>query len=514
MNLDLSYYFAIFLRRIHYFVIITALVSAAAIAAALLLPSVYQAQSILLLEGSSVPGPLAAPTVQDPAMQKLQTLQNGLMTRANLLDIANRLSVFRDLRKMSPDDVVQAMRDNTKVQLSANKGEAAIMTIVFNGESGKIAAGVVNEYVTLVLKADADSRNQNVNDTKQLFDQEVQRLGGQLDDMSAKLLDFQNRNANALPSTLAFRMTQQSNLQGKIDALDQQIKQLNDQKDNLTAMFKATGQVSSTATSQTPEAKQLAALTDQLNQSLALLSPQNPKIAMLKQQIASLEKIVQAQNQTTAAAAGSTNPSTSMYDVQMAGLNSQIKTATEQRDQLLEQMKTLQDTIDKTPANQVQLDALNRDYTNIQQQYNAAVSKQAQAASSQTIESLSKGERMRVMEAASPPLYPLKPKRALIGLGGMGAGMGLGVATILLMELLNRSVRRPKDIVKAFGITPIVTIPYLRTPSETMRRRSMFIALMLVAIIGIPAIMYAVHVFYQPLDVILNRVLTKFGIRL
>ncbi|MFZ1660565.1 MAG: Wzz/FepE/Etk N-terminal domain-containing protein, partial [Paracoccaceae bacterium] len=117
MNLDLSYYFAVFVRRLHYFVIITALVSAAAVAAAMLLPSVYQAQSILLLEGSSVPGAMAAPTVQTAAMQKLQTLQNSLMTRANLLDVANRLNVFRDLKKMSPDDIVQEMRDNATIKL-------------------------------------------------------------------------------------------------------------------------------------------------------------------------------------------------------------------------------------------------------------------------------------------------------------------------------------------------------------------------------------------------------------
>ena len=46
-----------------------------------------------------------------------------------------------------------------------------------------------------------------------------------------------------------------------------------------------------------------------------------------------------------------------------------------------------------------------------------------------------------------------------------------------------------------------------------MRRRSVFIAVMLVAVIGIPALIYAVHVFYQPLDVILNRIATKLGIR-
>jgi uncharacterized protein involved in exopolysaccharide biosynthesis len=309
-------------------------------------------------------------------------------------------------------------------------------------------------------------------------------------------------------------MTQQSNLQGKIDALDQQIKQLQDQKANLTAMYNATGQISISSNAQmTPEAKQLAALNDQLNQSLALLSPENPKIAMLKQQIASLEKIVAAQNQAAGAAAGATTPAATPFDLQIAALDSQIKTALDQREQLLEQMKVLQDSIDRTPANQVALDALNRDYLNIQQQFNTAVAKQNQAAAGADIAALSKGEKMTVMDAASPPTSPTSPNRALIGLGGIGGGMGLGVLVIMLMELLNRSVRRPKDIVKAFGITPIVTIPYMRTPSETMRRRSVFIAMMLVAVIGIPALIYAVHVFYQPLDVILNRVATKLGIR-
>jgi len=36
MNLDFSFYFAVFLRRIHYFILITVVVSAAAIAAAFL----------------------------------------------------------------------------------------------------------------------------------------------------------------------------------------------------------------------------------------------------------------------------------------------------------------------------------------------------------------------------------------------------------------------------------------------------------------------------------------------
>lgn len=200
-----------------------------------------------------------------------------------------------------------------------------------------------------------------------------------------------------------------------------------------------------------------------------------------------------------------------MFDIQIADLDDKIALATKTRDQIQEQMKALQDSIDRTPANQIALDALNRDYANTQQQYNTAVGRQSQAAAGERIEVLSKGEKISVLDAATVPNSPAKPNRPLIALGGIAAGMFLGIGTIVLTELLNRAVRRPKDIVKAFGITPLVTIPYMRTPNETMRRRSVFIGLLLLAVVGIPAIIYAVHVFYQPLDIILSRLAAQMG---
>ncbi|WP_284164863.1 GNVR domain-containing protein [Frigidibacter sp. SD6-1] len=511
MNFDLSFYFAVFLRRIHYFIIITALVSATAIAAAFLLPSVYQATSLLVLESSTIPGALAAPTVQAAALEKLQLIENKLMTRQNLIDIANRLNVFKDIKKMTPDEVVKAMRQATTIKKSANKGEATIMNLTFSADTGRIAAAVVNEYVTQILKEDVDQRTKSAEATVDFFEQEVKRLSAELDQLSAKILDFQNKNSDALPSTLAFRLSQQTTLQGKLDTAEQNIRQLQDQRERLKALYESTGQVGNAVAPQTPEAKQLAALNDQLRQTLAVLAPDHPKVKLLQVQIAQLEEIVKNQ---TAPPADAANPTATMFDVQLADIDSKIALETQNRDQIAEQMTALQETIDRTPANQIALDALNRDYSNIQQQYNAAVGNLSKASAGERIEILSKGEKLSVLDAATVPNRPAKPNRPLIAVGGMAMGMFLGLGTIFLTELLNRAVRRPKDIVSAFGITPLVTIPYMRTPAETLQRRSMFIGMMFMAVVGIPAMIYAVHVFYQPLDILLDRVARQFGIRL
>ncbi len=510
MNLDLSFYFAVFLRRIHYFILVFALVTAAAIAAAFLLPAVYTARSTLVIESPQIPGVLLPPTVQAAAMEQLQNAEKNLMRRVNLLDVANKLNVFSDMTKMTPDEIVQGMFDATKINKSAGKGEAAYMTISFDGETGPKAAAVVNEYVTIVLTEDAERRKTSASETVATFQSDVKDLDGKLSDMSAKILKFQEENKDALPNTLTYRLGQQQILQDRLAQTERDIALLKDQKDRMIALFNATGQITGVAAAQTPEAKQLDQLRQQMNASLAVLSPANPKIKQLQAQIDQLEKVVQAQQVPADASGAAMSP----IDVQIASIDAQMEALEEQRKQLIEQLEILKDSIDRTPANQIALDAMTRDLGNIQGQYNNAVAKLAAARSGEVVETQAKGERLTVIEAASAPDSPTKPNRLMVAAAGVGGGAALGIALIVLLELLNRSVRRPKDLINSFGITPLVTIPYIRTPNETMRRRSGFVALLLLAVVGIPAVIYAVHVYVAPLDYIFAKVADKLGIRL
>ncbi len=512
MNLDLSFYLAVFLRRIHYFIIIFALVSAASIAAAFLLPAVYVANSLLIVDSPQIPGQLAAPNVQIAALERLQKLESSLMTRTNLLDIAQRLKVFKEIDNMSPDDIVQTMRQNSRIVKNAGRGQATLMTVEFTAETGPAAAAVVNEYVTLLLKFDAEQRQSSAVGTLEFFEQEVKRLSGELDAISGKILDFQNNNADALPNSLNFRLSQQTLLQERLATIERDIATLKDQKARMIAIFESTGQINPTApvANQTPEARQLDQLRTQMNGMLAVFTPENPKVKMLELQIQQLEEVVRAQLPPTATA----NPGASMLDVQLADLDTRISVLEEERVRVLEQLDELAESIARTPANQVALDALNRDYSNIQQQYNTAVARLSQAAAGEQIEVRSKGERLSLVDAATVPERPAKPNRMMIAGGGVAGGAFLGIAFIALLEFLNRSVRRPKDLIKAFGITPIATIPYMRTPSEVMMRRTGFALVLLIAVAGIPAMIYAVHVYYQPLDIIITKVAAKLGIRL
>jgi hypothetical protein len=227
----------------------------------------------------------------------------------------------------------------------------------------------------------------------------------------------------------------------------------------------------------------------------------------LKVRVEQLQKIVASQSPTTETA----DPAQTMLDIQLADMDSRIRSFEQQRADAAKQLVALTDTIDRTSQNKVELDALQRNFDIVQGQYDTAVDRLSKAATGERIEMLSKGERITVIDAAAPPNRPTSPHRTLIAGGGALMGILLGLGTVLLIEVMNHSVRRPKDLVRAFGITPITTIPYMRTPSEAVMRRVSIAGLFLAVTLGIPALLYVIHVYYLPLDLILTKLAAKVG---
>jgi uncharacterized protein involved in exopolysaccharide biosynthesis len=396
------------------------------------------------------------------------------------------------------------MRESTRIRRTAGRDRATMMVISFSADRGVVAANVVNRYVTLILQDNVELRTDRAGDTLQFFEIEVGRLGAELEKQGAIILNFKNKNTGALPDSLNFRMNRQSTLQQRMASLEREIDILKEQKRRLVQIFEATGRVGANPNANlSPEQRQLANLQDQLRTALAVYSPENPKVKLIKAQVDQLEAVVAGQPANTDA---DVNPQASMLDIQLADIDARAELLGEERDRAEELVERIRVSIERTPANSITLQALTRDYQNIQQQYNSAVRRLAQAATGERIELLAKGQRIAVLDPATIPSRPTSPNRALISTGGIAAGAFLGIALIALMEFLNSAIRRPVDIVRQLGITPIVTVPYIRTPMEMVMRRAVFVLVFFVLVIGLPSMLFAVHTYYMPLDLIYERI--------
>lgn len=535
MTLDLQYYLAVLLRRLHYVAILFAAVTAAAVVVAFRMAPIYESTAQLLLQSQQIPDALAAPTVDTAALEQLQIVEQRLMTRQNLLDIARKFNVLPDLATMSPDDIVTAMRKNTTITKTAGRDQASMMIVSFDAPRAETAAAVVNEYVTRILADNTATRTGQAQDTLQFFRQEVDRLSADLSTQSAKILDFQNKNADALPDTLSYRMTQQSNLQERLAETERSIAGLKDQKQRLIDLYRSTGQVDTAKgpAQPTPEAQQLAQLQLQLSQAQAVFAADNPKVKMLQAQVDDLQARVAAQAQAAAedAAKNTDNGSgtqsqggqdqgtqaqagqqMSPLDVQTAQIDAQIAQLTLQSADIEKTLAALKDSIDRSAGVAVQLQALQRDYDNIQAQYNTATDRLSKASTGERIEVMAKGQQLTVLDAAAVPNAPIRPNRVKIALLGAGLGLAAGLGFVVLLEMLNSSVRRPIDLERGLEITPIGTIPYVRTPAETLRIRLATVLAVVVVVAGLPSGVYLVDRYYMPIDLIVTKINTKLGL--
>ena len=495
----LKYYLSIFIRRLHYFLMVSVVISAVSIIAAFTLPPAYESQTRLLLEGPQIPSELASSTVMVRLAEQLEIIEQRLMTRANMLDVARSQNVLEDIQEMTADEIVGAMRARTVIQKAGGRNPAPILNISFEARSPQIAAGVLNEYLTLIERQNAEFRTSRAGNTLQFFQQEVARLGQDLDAQSARILEFKTENSGALPESLEYRLDQQATLQEQVRQIDRDITTLRNQRGRLVEIFETTGQVTDeTAPQLSPDEQRLQEMRFQLDETLSIYSEDNPRVKVLQARIKQLEERIDKKAVTQTQKSNGDSPTqrrgSATLDLQLSEIDTRISMLQEQRIEIGERLENLSESLAKTPANTVTLDELTRTYTNIEEQYNMAVDRLARASTGERIEALSRGQRISIIEPPAAPTQPTKPNRVLIAGGGTIFGILAGAGLILLIELLNRTVRRPEDIINRIGVQPLATLPYISNQGEIFRRRLIKGAIYLVILLGIPAVVYAVHI--------------------
>lgn len=518
IDLDFKFYRAILWKRLPLILLVWMLIAGIAIAVAYLLPPVYRSSARILVEKPQIDPSLAQNTVTVTSGEIIQNIQQRLMTRANMLDIAERFNVFAQHPDYSPSERVEAMRSATNFRVT-NLGDVrsrlpstTVFSVSFSSDNPEMASLVANELVTFIQEQNIKIRTGSAENTAAFFKQESTRLANDLTDLESQIVDFENQNADALPDSLEFRRGEMSRLQARLIQIDTQRQGLLEQKAQLERFLSDPSLMpQAPIAQQTPEERQLIALNTQLAQLKAIYSDTHPQVIQVKAQIEVLEAAIRG----TTANAQDPNASggvPSQMQLNLDQINTNLAFLDTQTSDLEKEIERIKSTIEQTPNVAMALNVLNRKYTSLQSQYNSAVNQLNTASTGESIELRQQGERFEVIEQATVPEQPESPPRLLIAAAGLLGGLGMGLGLVVLLELLNKSVRRPSELVNALGIQPFATVPYIATQGEIMRRRLKTAAGLLAVAVGVPALLYFIHYQYLPIDLIISRVMERFGL--
>lgn len=505
MNLNLRFYWSLLLRRLPVMLVFLLICSGISLVAALKLPPTYTTSARLSVEAPTITGGAAR---VEAAGEKLQIIREQLIRRANMLDIATRYNVFEDMHKMSPDEIVLQMRRSSVITWSTGRGQADLMTVGFVARDGRIAADVVNEYVTLVLEFNARRRRDSAVGTLRFFEQEVTRLNEELNQKSAQIVAFKTENACCLPDDAAVRRSRQTLLIERVSRFERDLTTLEKQRADILRIWETTGRLQLGDAPRSDRQRQLDELRAQLEQIKVIYSATNPRVQQLQRRIALLEQSEEISQETE----GNSQVQEPALAVALSDIDARKAQVEEELSSTRKTLQELEETLAATPSNAIALDGLQRDLRNTQGLYESAVNSLSAARLGERIEVTDQGQKITVIENASVPSEPSGPDRIKTALMGVLAGGALAAGYFVLLEMLNRAIRRPAEIRNKFGIIPIATIPYMETPRQKLVRRSILVGSLVAVLIGVPAVLWIINEAYMPLDILASKVMRKLGI--
>ena len=130
------------------------------------------------------------------------------------------------------------------------------------------------------------------------------------------------------------------------------------------------------------------------------------------------------------------------------------------------QITGYQARLNLTPETEQELTAVSRGYEESKTNYNSLLQKQMQSQLATSLEQRQQGEQFRIVDPPSLPKKPSAPNHLWFSLGGLLAGLSVGLGLTALLEMTNVRVRQEKDILGIIPVSILVGIPHLSTPGE------------------------------------------------
>jgi succinoglycan biosynthesis transport protein ExoP len=497
---SLEDYWAIALRRRWWILLPLFLVWAATWGVSWLLPSIFESDSLILVEQQKVPDQYVVPNVTANLQGRLQSMSQQILSRTRLQATIDRFHLYPQPHGLNvlwkSGDPVDRMRDDIKIELvdaPGHPGELTAFKMHYSAVTPELARQVNSELTTLFIDENLKAQTQLSENTTAFLGKELEDARANMAEQEAKVAAFKARHLGELPSQLESNVqilsglqAQLQNTQRTLDSARQQklyLESLQQQYQSAQASFGSSGNDTKDATPQTLE-QELMDLKVRLRDLQSKYTEEHPDIVSLKEKIARAEALKKqnesemAETQKEPQAPNGVDPA-SMEQVQHGSPSSMMQVESQLKANQLEianddrrekdldaEISAYQGRLNLTPETEQELTNISRGYDESKSNYDSLLQKQMQSQLATSLEQRQQGEQFRIIDPPSLPEKPSAPNRLLFSLGGLFAGALLGLGLAFGLDLMDVRVRQEKDLEGIVPVLVLVGIPRLRTPRE------------------------------------------------
>lgn len=429
----------------------TVLLSIAGIVSAYMLPTIYRSSATLLVQSQDLPTSIVDAPSSGVIEQRIAKIRERVLSRGDLVALIEQNDLYTKERRKDPlSEVIDNMRKATTVgalagdigQSGGSASNTIAVTMSFDYPDPVKAQAVLQSYVANFLRMDNETVEQQAGLTVRFLQDQATKLQGQVSVIENQITGLKARNGSALAGVGGGgMMIDTGSYTSQIAGLESQNRQL------VAAGGRGRGN------------PQLAAAELSLATARAKYADTHPDVVQAQQNLEQVKAIMRA------------NPGqddSTLIRQQIDANNRAISSLSESRQVALARAAAASAGSARAPAILEQAMQLENQASTLRDQYKEVSANLLKAQNSERMANEQRAERLSLVDAPDLPDTPQSPNRPLLILGGVAAGLMLGLFLALGIELVAQPMRSPNQI-EAMGLPVLGVVPILTNAKPQKR---------------------------------------------
>lgn len=492
-NFDISKYINMALKRKWWIIIFFLLSILGGLTYLLVTPRIYEAKTLILIQGQRVPEEYVTPVISSSVDDKLNTIYQQVTSRTNSEKIIEEHGLYSSSKDSRLIDkkvalFISRITIDTSKDKSRRNAVTSAFTISFLDEDPRKVMEVTNALASNYISEYLKMREEDALGTSDFLSDELNTIEKQLKAKEEELKQYREKYMGGLPEQL---QTNLSILEGLRQEMEQYNNSLRDAENRRDTIIREIA-LSRDAVIILPDGSQgqrtggindLVSLKRELEDLQSRYTLNHPNVIRIKEMISRVE---QKKAKTREEAIGSPDEEAmNMGEVdqamrwQLEDVKIDITNLKTEIAKTRLRIASYQKKVEDTPKREQELIGIKRDYENLKETYSSFRSKEIDAGIAVSMEKKQKGEQFRIIDSAKIPSSPVKPDVKKIILMTLVLGLGLGCGIAYLLEMMDTSYRTPEEAGEDLQLPVLVSIPALVTEKElkTKKRREILMGI-------------------------------------
>lgn len=516
----------IILRRRWWIIIPFILSIVIGICLAFMLPKMYKAETLVLIQPQKVPTDYVQPVITTDIDSRIEALSRQILSRSNLERLMQDFNLYTgpEYETMYVEDKIADLREKISVNLIRREipgyrgiTAAYAFTILFEGKSPEKVMKVANALTSYFIDENIRLRETEAIGTSNFLEEELNSIREDIAENEKKQKEYREKYMGELPEQLVSNLSMLTRFQEQLKAKQtnflgakNKLAMLMNQISDGTFLFGQGAMVTRDGriVSDLEQSISLEQAKEMLAHLKTRYTKNHPDVIRIKKIISGLEE-KNEKNDNGASEGSQYIPPDAKMKIELIKVN--INTLTADISNLKSQIRVYEKRIENTPAREQELSALKRDYQNIKATYDFLLDKKLESEVSVNLEKKQKGQKFQVLDPAKLPEKPSSPNMKILFLLCLAAGPNIGFGLVFLLEYLNTSFRNPKDIESYLGVPVLATVPIIYDRKDKISKKfNQVFSIFSIMISCVLVSAFAVLSFYgvdQTME-LLNRFLT------